>query len=137
MLSACPRGSDVRVCVCVCVWLRGYVCVWLCACVTGVAELVGEELVEGAVQAVVPLCAKLECELQRMAEAGTARYEPLQEHRTTTAGPALQLAEGAILSAKDEQTLDVARRFGLLQASSAARVQAEGDEACAGSTGVR
>ena len=112
------------------------------------------ELGDGAVRAVVPLSARLECELQRLAASGVIGYTPATAHAETGTSTVVRsgsadLAGGglAALKATERATLASAAAFGLLAddepllaavcGDAAAPPEPAGVHCCVGSTGVR
>ena len=105
-----------------------------------------EELGEGAVQAVVPLSARLECELQKLAKDGAISYTPLHTFKEEGAAvaeaagkkPLVIVSDGsapALTSKQGAATLASAKLFGLTDAADAG--EGGDDGVCFGSTGVR
>jgi len=105
-----------------------------------------DELGEGAVQAVVPLSARLECELQKLAKEGAISYTPLHTFREEEEGGAAGAGKKPLVIVADESmpalvtkqgaaTLASAKLFGLTEV--AAANESGGASVCFGSTGVR
>ena len=98
-------------------------------------------------QAVVPLSARLECELQRMAKAGLVKYQPLRSRRPEDGQEQtalLEVVEGAQLQELDSEMVQVASNFGICGTQSVNGDNAEFTETasdlaavCKGTTGVR
>lgn len=99
---------------------------------------------EAGIAAVVPLSARLECELQKMAKDKKIEYtplhtftdeaEPLSPSDSSTVEPQVvtsTMAKDSDLSAPDNETIQSARAFGLTESP------ADDGAVCIGSTGVR